>query len=127
MARRVTIDNLAEEINKILDEYSDGIADGMDIATRKVAQLGARVINASASGKFKGRYYSKSWTQQTTKYRLGSQGVIYSRLQGLPHLLEYGHANRGGGRTPGREHIAPAEREIIAAFEREVTNSIEKN
>lgn len=126
MGRRVTIDNLAEEVSKILDEYVDEIADGVDVATKKTAQLGARALNASSGKTFKGKKYRKSWTSKTTKTRLSSTGVIYSKMPGLPHLLEYGHANRDGGRTPGRAHISPVEQELISAFESEVRLTIDK-
>ena len=127
MGKRVTIDNLAAEISKMVNEYCEDVADGVDIATKKTAQLGARALNAASGASFGGKKYRSSWTTQYEKRRLGSAAVIHSKIPGLPHLLEHGHASRGGGRhIPGKRHIAPIEQEVIEAYEREVTNSIEK-
>ena len=126
MAKRVTIDNLASEISRIVEEYCEGVVDGVDIGVQKTARLGSRALNASSGASFGGKKYRRSWTSQFEKARTHSSAVIYSTKPGLPHLLEYGHAKRNGGRVPGRSHIAPVEQELIMAFEREVKNSIEQ-
>ena len=46
--------------------------------------------------------------------------TVHSSIPGLPHLLEHGHANRGGGRTSGQAHIAPAEQSGIEQLETEI-------
>lgn len=126
MAKRVTLDNLASEIHKIVEEYCEGVVDGVDIGVQKTAQLGARALNAASGASFGGKKYRRSWTSQFEKQRTHSSAVLYSTKPGLPHLLEYGHAKRNGGRVPGRTHIAPVEQELIRVFEKEVKSSIEQ-
>lgn len=126
MAKRVTLDNLASEIHKIVEEYCEGVVDGVDIGVQKTAQLGARALNAASGASFGGKKYRRSWTSQFEKQCTHSSAVLYSTKPGLPHLLEYGHAKRNGGRVPGRTHIAPVEQELIRVFEKEVKNSIEQ-
>jgi hypothetical protein len=54
--------------------------------------------------------YAKSWSVKNMKENSHAlELTVYSRNRyQLAHLLEFGHAKRGGGRVPGRAHIAPA-------------------
>lgn len=126
MAKKVPLDKLQSEIDKILDDYKEQVADGVQDAVQAVTKAGAKAIRSEAQGKFKGSgKYAKGWTSKVEKDRLGAHGVIYNKdAPGLPHLLEHGHANRGGGRTPGRPHIKPVEEKINKEFEEKVVKAI---
>lgn len=120
MARRVTLDGLPDAIADILDEYeADTIRSTHDVV-RKMAQTGARAVNSAASAAFGGKRYKSSWSAQIQNSRVDAGAVIYSRVPGLPHLLENGHAKRGGGRTTGKSHIKPVEEKLIKEFEQNI-------
>lgn len=111
--------DLAAEIGKILAEYGDQIADDIIDATKEVTKKAAKVVKQEAQNNFNGTgAYAKGWSSQVETGRYSAQGVIYNKdLPGLPHLLEYGHAKRGGGRVAGKIHIQPIEQEVIKSFE----------
>ena len=70
--------------------------------------------------------YAKSWTVKKVKETSESIGlVVHSRSKyQLAHLLEFGHAKRGGGRVSARPHIAPAEARLEETFVREVGKAL---
>ena len=104
-----SIDGMAVEIMKGLSEYSELADDAMKKSVRKAATSVKKEIAANApkrSGK-----YGKSWTTKKTaenSHTLTMTVHSKDRYQ-IAHLLEKGHAKRGGGRVEARPHIAPAE------------------
>lgn len=125
MARLITIDQFASSIHDILEKYGDEINENMDEAVKAVSRKGAQAVKSAALSTFNGNKYAIGWTSKTETGRTSSQGTIYNRtVPGLPHLLENGHAMRGGGRVAGRPHIKPVEEKIIQEFEQEVRKSI---
>ena len=122
MSRSCSIDELAEVINQGLKEYAELSAVGVKRAVRKSAKTVKEQISANAPVK-SGRY-AKSWVAKTTEENSQKlvQTVCSPTRYMLAHLLEKGHAKRGGGRVSGKPHIAPAE----AAGIELLTNLIEK-
>ena len=126
MARVVPIDRLATEVEKILQDYGEDVQQNLNEITSAMAKKGAQTLRSQSRGTFGGSgKYAKGWTSQAVTGRLSAQGTIYNKdVPGLPHLLENGHANRNGGRTPGREHIKPVEEALIKEFEQKVKSKL---
>ena len=122
MARTVPLDRLGAEIERVLEEYSTEVTDDMKDAVKEVTKAGQRAVSQGARAAFGGTgRYARGWHSKVETERLGAEGVIYNAtVPGLPHLLEFGHAKRGGGRVSGRAHIAPVEDKIVREFERKV-------
>ena len=107
--RKTSIDQLASVVMDDLNEYAEMTTDKVKKAVKDAGNTVKQSINSSApvrTGK-----YAKSWRVKNTKETSQSLEVTVfspSRYM-LSHLLENGHAKRGGGRVEGRPHIKPAE------------------
>lgn len=117
---RVRIDQMAHVIMEGLQEYADLATDDLKAAVKKAGNEAKKDIQNNAP--VKTGAYKKSWTVKTTKETSNAMEVVVhskNRYQ-LAHLLEFGHAKRGGGRTRAFPHIAPAEQRAAEILEREV-------
>ncbi len=125
MAGRIRIDQLASEVMAGLTEYADLATEDMKKAVKKAGATVRKEIQANAP-KDTGDY-AKSWAVKKTHETANSlELVVHSRNRyQLAHLLEFGHAKRGGGRVPGRAHIAPAEEKGIRELEQEIQKALE--
>lgn len=117
---RVRIDQMAHVIMEGLQEYADLATDDLKKAVKKAGDEAKKDIQNNAP--VKSGAYKKSWAVKTTKETSNAMEVVVhsrNRYQ-LAHLLEFGHAKRGGGRTRAFPHIAPAEQRAAELLEREV-------
>lgn len=117
MGRSISVDELADVINEGLEEYASLTSEEVKSAVRKSAKTVKEQINSSAPVRT-GRY-AKSWKAKTTAESSNMlQQTVYSpNRYMLAHLLEKGHAKRGGGRVRAIPHIAPAEEAGIEMLE----------
>ena len=124
MGARINVDQLAATVMKELEDYADTTTDGVKAAVKKAADTVKKEISAGApvrTGK-----YAKSWATKTTAESSHALEItVHSRNRyQLAHLLEHGHAKRGGGRVAARPHIAAAEEHGIEELEREIERSV---
>ena len=115
---KVTAENFGDEIQRILDKYCDEVRETTKQGVRAATKAGVQAVKSGAEGKFGGSgRYASGWTSQMETGRFSAQGIIYNAdVPGLPHLLEHGHAKRGGGRVPRCVHVAPVAEILESAF-----------
>ena len=121
MSQNVSIDNMDDVIMKELEKYANLATDDMKDAVKDTAKSIKSDIEGSAPV-LTGRY-KKSWKIKKIRENANSLDVLVhsSNRYQLTHLLEFGHAKRGGGRVAGKPHIEPAaekgEQDLIKAIE----------
>ena len=122
--KKIKVEQLADEVMKELEDYADTTTLGMKAAVQKTGTTVRNEIRAGAPSRT--RAYAKSWSVKNTKQNSHAFEVtVYSRNRyQLAHLLEFGHAKRGGGRVSGRSHIAPAEQKGIEELEQNIIRSL---
>ena len=124
--QRVSADRMAEAVMEGLLEYAELAADVMKDCVKKAGNTVKKETQAGApvrTGKYK-----KSWAvkrQRETSSTL--EVVVHSRNRyQLTHLLEKGHAKRGGGRVKAVPHIAPAEEKGVRELEEGIKRGLSK-
>lgn len=120
--RRVHVDQMAEALARTMAEYAELSNEVMKGCVVEVSQSVKEDIQGNApvrTGKYK-----KSWAAKKVQENANSLTMaVHSRDRfQIAHLLEHGHAKRGGGRVQAVPHIAPAEQrgaeELTAKMER---------
>ena len=122
--RSVKIDQMASAIQECLDEYKEMATDEMKKAIKSAGKTVKEDMNGSApvlTGK-----YAKSWTSRVTaEDSVSLEVTVYSPSRYmLAHLLENGHAKRGGGRVRAIPHIAPAEEHGMEQLENDLERAL---
>ncbi len=125
MTQTVRIDQLADAVMKGLEDYAKLAADDLKKDVRKAGKTVKQQIESTAPKKT-GKY-SRSWAVKKTRETSNSiQVVVHSKRYQLTHLLEFGHAKRGGGKTRAFPHIAPAEQAGIEQLTKDIERDLKK-
>ena len=119
----VSISAFSKELQNMLDQYGDQAFKALGEIAEDVAKDAKKMVK-SGSPRRTGKYKS-GWSTQADTSAISTTVTVYNKNKpGLPHLLEFGHALRGGGRTGGVSHIAPTEEwaseEVVTRLEREL-------
>ncbi|WP_405100808.1 HK97 gp10 family phage protein [Oceanobacillus sp. FSL H7-0719] len=123
MSKKVSIDSFADELVNILQEYTTEVEEGLEKAKEDNAKNAVKVLKRTSpvgTRKRKRRYY-QGWRAK----KIGTAWVVHNATDyQLTHLLEKGHAKVGGGRVPGKPHIAPVEEQVIVGYEKQLEKII---
>ena len=124
MGKTIPVDQLASEVMKGLEEYAELAADVLKKEIQEAGKTAKAQIEQTAPRRT-GRY-AKSWAVKKVSETSNSLEVtVHSRNRYmLTHLLENGHAKRGGGRVRAIPHIAPAEAHAEEEIERELERTL---
>lgn len=109
MSQKVAINAMGDAIMEELTKYAEVAADDLKDAVKETAKSVRKDIQANApvdTGKYKKSWSVKNVHEDSESIDL----VVHSRNRyQIAHLLEHGHAKRGGGRVAAKPHIVPAE------------------
>lgn len=123
MGIKVKVAKLSDAVMGELKKYNSEVMVAVNKAGAKAAEMGAGLLRGSSprrTGK-----YAKGWSVRQEPRRYGTLYVVHNKTNWqLTHLLEHGHAKRGGGRVQGHPHVAPAEQQVVAAFVADVEEAM---
>lgn len=112
--------DLSREIAKHLSEFTSFVEEEVELAKEEVTKNAIKELK-SESPRLTGGY-AKGWTRK----KVGKEIIIHNRTDyQLTHLLEYGHANKDGGRTEGKAHIRPAEEKTVKKYVERVERALQ--
>lgn len=123
MADSIRIDDLAAEINRLVEDYGKQCTETTKECVNNVAKKTVSKLKQTSpvnTGKYK-----KGWKKTVVKENSTSLVIaIHDAKYSLVHLLEKGHQKRGDGRVAAIKHVEPAEQAAIAALEKEIISRL---
>ena len=119
--------NLEKAVKDILQDYSVEVSKAAAEAVTEVSKEATKKLRQT-SPKRSGKY-GKGWASKVEKTATTAEATVYGKTgtYQLAHLLEHGHARRGGGRkVDGIVHIKPVEDWAISEVEKRIREKVER-
>ena len=117
--------DLTIEIEKALREYTEEVEESIAQIIKEDVEAAVKELK-DTSPKKTGEY-ARGWSAKKEMTDGGIKMTIYNKTKPqLTHLLEFGHAKRGGGRVAARPHIAPVEEKLIDKVTRDIETAIRR-
>lgn len=105
----ISIDQLSNEIMSFMQEYTDDVSEAIANKVNDVAEQVLSEVKTNHPYEDQTGGYTKGF-KKTSKDDYGkTRRIIWNKkYYNLVHLLEFGHAKRGGGRVRAYPHMGPA-------------------
>ena len=119
------IEELTDAIQTLLEDYQADLAQGVSTAGEAAAESCKKQLKQTSPRQHGD--YAKSWkiTRRTGRVGEPAKFIVHNEKHyQLTHLLEFGHAKRGGGRVRAYPHIASVEEAAAEQFLRDVEELI---
>lgn len=119
----VSIDQLPREISVKLDTFAKAVSDGVEKAAETTVKEMVQQTKQRRTTKLSRGKYARSIASQVGESTLTARSRIWyvkKPRYRLTHLLNNGHAVRGGGRVSGDQHVTRATEKAMTNFENRV-------
>jgi len=120
----VKVGDFSKAIGDEMIKYTLRVEEKIEKVTAKLSRQSAKDLKAVSASTFQtaqDKPYNEGWTAKTDSVRHRARWIIHNKNKpGLAHLLEHGHAKRGGGRVSGKIHIKPIEEKLVKDYEENV-------
>jgi hypothetical protein len=128
MAQTVKVANFADNLVMQVKQYTAEVEDGIVEDTIAVAQETRDELKRTSPKRQRqdGGSYAKDWTITKRIWPGHVQVIVHNKQYQLVHLLEKGHAKRGGGRTKAIAHVKPAETAAEKRLEKRIGETVRR-
>ena len=124
----VDINSLTRVVSEGLNAYSRTIVDGVEKAAEESVKEMVKRTKQRPTTKLSRGKYARSIASQVGENTITARSRIWyvkKPRYRLTHLLNNGHAVRGGGRVSGDQHVTRAAETAMRDFESRVVEVIE--
>jgi len=126
MANDIRIDQLAAAITRAVRGYTEDVSEAIGDEVYSTADKVLEEVKRTAP-KRTGEY-ARTFVKTDKSLPGKRRYVIWNKKHyRRVHLLEFGHAKKGGGRVPGKPHIRPAHDRHMPALESRIRQIIQNS